>query len=79
MSTVIKVVIIGAIILVILSLIPPLMIPVAEVIDAGFSSEITAAMNTVYGLLPVALRQMITALFAAVVIGIIIRWTIGDK
>ena len=79
MGVIIRIVIIGAIILLILSLIPALMIPIAEVIDLAFTAEITAAMNTVYGVIPVALRQMIAALFAAVVIGIIIRWTIGDK
>ena len=79
MGVVIKIVIIGAAVIAVISLIPPLLEPILELIDSAFSTEFMQLVRNAYLVIPSNIKNLFYIGMSAIIISIIVRFSINEK
>jgi len=74
----IKIILIATLGMGILILIPDLMLPLIDLIDEIFTTELILVFDNLYTAIPDQLMDLLAMQFATLVIVLIIRWTIGN-
>lgn len=78
MVKIVKVILIATLGIGILVLIPDLFIPIADLIDDTFTTELAIVFQNVYGAIPTELMELLVMHFSALIISVIIRMVLGD-
>ena len=74
----IKIILIATLGMGILILIPDLMLPLIDLIDEIFTTELILVFDNLYTAIPDQLMDLLAMQFATLIIVLIIRWTIGN-
>lgn len=79
MITVIKIVVLAALVAVVIAAIPELFNPVAVAIETYIDSDLLSFMNTVYSVIPQEIMDLIAIAAAAIAISIVASWLTGGR
>lgn len=79
MGAVIKLIVIGSLILGVIIFIPPLFGNISPLVTGAFTSEIGVMVSSIFNIIPEPLISLFLGLISALVIAIIIRFTINEK
>lgn len=79
MMAIVKILVITGLGITILANIPDLMIPLSNLIDTAFNSNLTTLLNTVYTVIPERLATILAIQAGTLTIYIIITWFVGGK
>jgi hypothetical protein len=79
MITLIKIVLVAALVLVVVAAIPDLYAPIAAAIGTYIDNDLLSFMNTVYSIVPDEIMDLIAIVAASIAIAIVASWLTGGR